>query len=124
MDTLRSAQSGFEEVTDGFASDLTYGKLMTCLWNTDEKAPHRMSTISVVKEVWNNVGTPRPGVDPDCAQYPVFHVYNYADPSKGIPFCGCRVNPYDEPYLTLEAALKVAMQHEQEAIASGKWKLL
>lgn len=106
-------------MTVAFATDLKpdcWGT--TYLWRPDGKMA---SSIMIRKEVWLNIGR-RPELPPDCLEYPVFFVYNYLDPSKAhSPDSGCCVNPEGKPYLKLDDALAIAMQMEQEALASGKW---
>ena len=52
----------------------------------------------------------------------VFHLYNYLDPSKADNCdSGCRVNPWEEPFLSLDDAITAGVQMVNEALQSGKW---
>lgn len=109
-------------MTKSFATELEADHWITSfLWRPDG---HSVSSICIRKEVWLNIGNPSHSLEisKNQLQYPVFHVYNYLDPSKAhSPDSSCRVNPLDRPYLKLEEALAVAEQHEAEALASGQW---
>ncbi len=90
--------------------------ITTFLWRPDGQ---RASSISIRKEIWANLGN-RKGVPPGCDRFPAFFVYNHLDPSKAYsPDSGCCVNA--EPILKLDDALAIALQHEKEALASGRW---
>jgi hypothetical protein len=82
---------------------------------------HQASSVVIRKEIWINIDGRGDGLG-DGTRYPVFHVYNYLDPSKAASAdSGCRVRPYKEPFLKFEDALAVAEQHAADALASGKW---
>jgi len=52
----------------------------------------------------------------------VYHLYNYIDPSKAHDCdSGCRVNPWEEPFLRLNDAITAGIQMVDEALQSGKW---
>lgn len=80
------------------------------------------ATIDIVKEVWLDIGRKQPAPFTG-GHYPVFHVFNYVDPSKMfIPgWSGCRVHDREKPFLTLEEAMAVAAEHAAAAIGSKKW---
>ncbi|MBI3420779.1 MAG: hypothetical protein HY006_01825 [Candidatus Sungbacteria bacterium] len=91
---------------------------VSCLWKPDGS---QAATIWIVKEIWLNIGGKGDGRG-DGSRYPVFHIYNYLDPSRAhSPDSGCRVNPLKEPYLEFAECLAVAKQMEQEALQSGQW---
>ena len=89
---------------------LVYGEyVVSCLLELGDEGCN--ASIVIKKEIWG-IGE----------RHPVFHLYNYIDPSKAhTPSCGCRVNPFHEPFLDFVEALRVAKEHEAEALASGKW---
>lgn len=76
---------------EGFATKLVSGRHSTViLWKPDGSMA---STIQVSKEIWLNVNGAGDGLG-DGTYYPVFHLFNYLDPSKAhSPDSGCRTNP-------------------------------
>jgi len=51
-----------------------------------------------------------------------YHLYNYLDPSKADNCdSGCRVNPWEEPFLSLDKVIAAGVQMVDEALQSGKW---
>ena len=52
----------------------------------------------------------------------VFHLYNFLDSSKAHnEDSGCRINPWDEPFLSLDDALAAGEQIVEEALRSDEW---
>lgn len=101
-----------------FATELTTGTMHDML---KESGSNRITSITICKEIWLNTNGEGDGLG-DGSHYPIFHVYNYIDPSKAAsPHSGCRVNPYKEPFLSFKEALKVAKEHFKAALESGKW---
>lgn len=102
-----------------FQTELRRDQLfITFLWKPDGT---RGSSIVIQKEVWLNISGKNPDVEPS-TRYPVYHVYNYLDPSKAhSSMSGCRINPHEDPFLDLGKAIEVATQMRDEALASRKW---
>ncbi|MDD5291377.1 MAG: hypothetical protein PHZ04_04695 [Patescibacteria group bacterium] len=100
-----------------FATELVAGSMSDSLWKPDGS---QASSIVIRKEIWINIGGKGDGLG-DGTMYPVFHVYNYLDPSVTIPGWGCLVNPHKKPFRTFRGALRVAKKHFNAALASGKW---
>jgi hypothetical protein len=106
-----------EEQYRRFATELVAGSMQDGLWKLNGT---QAASVKIVKEIWLNVDGKGDGRG-DGSMYPVFHVYNYLDPSVTIPDSGCRVNRREKPYLTLRGALRVAQKHFNAALASGQW---
>lgn len=105
----------------GFPTDLKNDRWnYTRLYQAGETGAS--ATIDIVKEIWIDIQCTQP--EPfKGGQYPVFHVFNYVDPSKMfIPgWSGCRVHDYKVPFINLDDALAVAEHHATMAIESKQW---
>ncbi|MFA6953608.1 MAG: hypothetical protein WC270_03395 [Patescibacteria group bacterium] len=104
---------------ENFASQLVADQHCCCfLWKPDGT---QASSIFIRKEIWLNINGKGDGLG-DGTLYPVFHLYNYLDPSTAhSAYSGCRVNPLDKPYTKLDECLAEAARLEEAVLASGKW---
>lgn len=106
---------------DRFATELKPDDYtLALLWKPDGS---QAASIVIRKEVWLNTG-PRdfPGIPSDQLKFPVFHLYNYLDPSTAItPTSGCRVNDPNEPFVKFQDALTMGLALEKRALQSRQW---
>jgi hypothetical protein len=109
------------EVPQNFRTELKNDR-WSCFRLYAQKENVGSATIDIVKEVWVDIGRKQPKPFKG-GQHPVFHVFNYVDPSKMfVPgWSGCRVHDYKKPFVTLDEALAVAAKHAAAALESKKW---
>lgn len=120
---------------EAFATELRYGSMMVACLFTRKTMGCLASTIRIEKEIWLDICQDRhearcrvAGLDPERTtelplQYPVFHLFNYVDPSTAYHpgWSGCRTHAYKTPYLDLREALQQALCFADQALQSGEW---
>ena len=102
-----------------FSTELDSDKVSR--WGLWDPEGTKMSSIVIVKEVWINLNGEHDDKG-DGMRYPVFHVFNYIDPSRACsPESGCRVNPAKSPWYSYQEAAAVAEEMYEDALASDEW---